>query len=100
MDYFASCALGHGGYSRTAVQALNGPPRVGWGYSRGRWHEHRHLMSGTPLPEVSAMLGHANVNITLTVYTHFIPKMHTDSSARLADAIFGSKNEVVHLRST
>ena len=26
-----------------------------------------HLMNGTPIPEVSAMLGHANVNITLTV---------------------------------
>jgi integrase len=39
-----------------------------------------HLMNGTPIPEVSAMLGHANVNITLTVYTHFIPKMHCMTS--------------------
>jgi hypothetical protein len=37
-------------------------------------------MNGTPIPEVSAMLGHANVNITLTVCTHFIPKMRTDST--------------------
>ena len=50
-----------------------------------------HLMLGTPIPEVSAMLGHANVNITLTIYVHFVPKMQTESSARLAAAIFGSK---------
>jgi integrase len=63
-----------------------------------------HLMNETPLPEVSAMLGHANVNITLTVYAHFIPKMHTDSAAQLAAAIFkGEKtvsDEVVHLKTT
>jgi integrase len=63
-----------------------------------------HLMNGTQIPEVSAMLGHANVNITLTVYTHFIPKMQTDSSARLAAAIFSGKkpdrDEVDHLSRT
>ena len=52
-------------------------------------------VNGTPIPEVSSMLGHANVNITLTVYTHFIPKMQTDSSSRLAAAIFsGGKTGV------
>jgi integrase len=50
-----------------------------------------HLMNGTAIPEVSAMLGHANVNITLTVYTHFIPKMRTDSSSRFASAIFSGQ---------
>jgi Aromatic amino acid lyase len=59
---------------------------------------------GTPIPEVSAMLGHANVNITLTVYTHFIPKMQTDSAANLAAAIFSSKkpvnDQVGHLKDT
>jgi integrase len=45
-----------------------------------------HIMRGTPIPEVSAMLGHANVNITLTVYTHFIPKMQTFSiDTRISD---------------
>ena len=61
-----------------------------------------HLMNGTPIPEVSSMLGHANVNITLTVYTHFIPRMQTDSSSRLAAAIFSGKkpdgDEVDHLK--
>jgi integrase len=53
-----------------------------------------HLMQGTPIPEVSAMLGHANVNITMTVYAHFIPKMQTDASERLAAAIFSGKKTV------
>jgi integrase len=61
-----------------------------------------HLMNGTPIPEVSSMLGHANVNITLTVYSHFIPKMQTDSSSRLAAVIFsGNKpddDQVNHLK--
>lgn len=47
-----------------------------------------HLMQGTPITEVSAMLGHSNVNITLTVYSHFIPKMRTDSTQRFAASIF------------
>ena len=50
-----------------------------------------HLMNGTPIPEVSAMLGHANVEITLKVYTHFIPKMRTNSADRFAAVIFGDK---------
>jgi integrase len=47
-----------------------------------------HLMQGTPVPEVSAMLGHASVDITLKVYTHFIPKMRSDSAKRFAASIF------------
>ena len=61
-------------------------------------------MQGMPIPEVSAMLGHANVNITLVVYSHFIPKMRTDSTARFAAAIFKPKNplsnEVFHNKTT
>jgi integrase len=63
-----------------------------------------HLMNGTPIPEVSSMLGHANVNITLTVYTHFIPKMQTDSASTLAAAIFSGQkalsDQVDHLKDT
>ena len=47
-----------------------------------------HLMQGTPAPEVSAMLGHASVDITLKIYAHFIPKMRSDSTARFAASIF------------
>jgi integrase len=53
-----------------------------------------HLANGTPITEVSALLGHANVNITMTVYAHFIPKMQTDSAARLAASIFQAHKEV------
>jgi integrase len=63
-----------------------------------------HIMRGTPIPEVSAMLGHANVNITLTVYTHFVPKMQTDSASTLAAAIFSGQkvvsDQVDHLKDT
>jgi integrase len=63
-----------------------------------------HLMNGTPIPDVSSMLGRANVNIRLTVYTHFIPKMQTDSSSRLAAAIFSQKktvnDQVSHVKDT
>lgn len=51
-------------------------------------------MNGIPIPEVTAMLGHANVNITMTVYVHFIPKMQTDSVAKLAAAIFSGEKPV------
>jgi hypothetical protein len=51
-------------------------------------------MNGTPIPEVSAMLGHTNVNITLTVYTHFIPRMQTDSSRDLQRRFSAGKNRL------
>ena len=61
-------------------------------------------MNGTPISEVSAMLGHANVNITLTIYSHFIFKMRTDSAARFAASIFNGQNLVtgrdVHHKAT
>jgi hypothetical protein len=50
-------------------------------------------MNGTQLPEVSAMLGHADVTTTLRVYSHFIPKMRTDSTARFAASIFKSNQD-------
>lgn len=61
-------------------------------------------MNGTPIPEVSAMLGHANFNITLTVYTHFIPKMRTNSMEKFAASIFNKENPfgegVIHDKTT
>ena len=63
-----------------------------------------HIMRGTPIPEVSAMLGHANVNITLTVYTHFVPKMRSDAASTLAAAIFSGEktfvDQIDHLKDT
>jgi flagellar assembly factor FliW len=62
-------------------------------------------MNGTPIPEVSAMLGHANVNITLTVYTHFIPKMRTNSTEKFAASMIFNKKKpfgegVIHDKTT
>lgn len=51
------------------------------------------LANGTPITEVSALLGHANVNITMQVYAHFIPKLKTDSASRLAESIFKAPSE-------
>jgi integrase len=47
-----------------------------------------YLMNGTPIPEVSAMLGHSNVSITLAIYSYFVPKTRTDSANKLASVIF------------
>jgi integrase len=49
-----------------------------------------HLMAGTPIPDVSAMLGHARMDVTLQVYSHFIPQMRSASASRLADAVFSA----------
>jgi integrase len=49
------------------------------------------LSQGTPITEVSSYLGHADPQITLKVYSHWIPRMKTDSISRLADMILGAK---------
>lgn len=59
-----------------------------------------HLMYGTPITEVSAMLGHADVTTTLQVYSHFIPKMRTNSAARFAASIFSSSVATVESTGT
>ncbi len=63
------------------------------------------LALGTPITEVSAYLGHANPQITLQVYSLWLPRTKTDSVSRLAEAIFnGGKNplgdQVGHLKDT
>ncbi len=50
-------------------------------------HNSRHthasalLSAKTPLPAVSARLGHANTNITATIYAHAIPADDDDAAA-------------------
>ncbi len=63
------------------------------------------LSQGTPITEVSAYLGHANPQITLQVYSHWLPRTKTDSVSRLAKAIFNSgkkplDDQVGHLKDT
>ena len=49
------------------------------------------LSQGTPISEVSSYLGHADPQITLKVYSHWIPRMKTNSISRLAGMILGAK---------
>lgn len=49
------------------------------------------LSQGTPITEVSSYLGHADPQITLKVYSHWIPRTKTDSISRLAGMIFNQK---------
>jgi integrase len=42
------------------------------------------LSQGTPITEVSSYLGHADPQITLRVYSQWIPRTKTDSISRLA----------------
>lgn len=51
------------------------------------------LMSGISPIEVSTLMGHSSVHVTLAIYAHFIPKMRTDSASRLAEAVFGGSKE-------
>jgi hypothetical protein len=49
------------------------------------------LSQGTPITEVSSYLAHADPQITLKVYSHWIPRTKTDSISRLAGLIFNAK---------
>ena len=49
------------------------------------------LSQGTSIPEVSSYLGHADPQITLKVYSHWIPRTKTDSISRLAGMILNAK---------
>ncbi len=49
------------------------------------------LSQGAPITEVSSYLGHANPQITLSIYSHWLPRTRTDSVAKLAAAILSQK---------
>jgi integrase len=72
-----------------AVLKLNGLPRL-------RFHDLRHacatllLAAGVPVHVVSERLGHRDERITLTVYSHVIPKQRRDAADRLDALIYGS----------
>ncbi len=53
----------------------------------------RMIENGWPLPDVSAQLGHANVNITMQVYAHSIEKRAQSLEAMdaLADRLTGAE---------
>jgi integrase len=62
---------------------------------RVRYHDLRHtsatlaLAAGVPAKVVSERLGHANVGVTLDVYSHVTPKMDADAAAQIAAQIPG-----------
>jgi len=67
-----------------------------------RFHDLRHtfasllLANGEDIVRVSRLLGHASPTITLSVYSHMLPREHYGSTDRLASLIYGNKVETSH----
>lgn len=65
------------------------------GLPRIRLHDLRHtfatlaLCAGVPAKVVSEILGHASIAITLDVYSHAVPALQEDATARVAGLVFG-----------
>ena len=63
---------------------------------RIRFHDLRHtcatilLARGIPVKQVSEMLGHSDIAITLRVYGHVLPTMH-QAAAEMMDTVFSRK---------
>ncbi len=41
------------------------------------------INAGVPVIQVSHMLGHSAVSMTLDIYSHLIPSMHTDTADQI-----------------
>jgi integrase len=67
-----------------------------WSLPRIRLHDLRHtwatlaLEAGVPAKVVSERLGHANISITLDVYSHVNEAMDAGAAERVASVIFGT----------
>jgi integrase len=65
------------------------------GLRRVKFHSLRHsyasgcLMHGSPISEVSARLGHANVGITATIYSHWFKGTDSGAASRYTETLFG-----------
>lgn len=61
-----------------------------------RFHDLRHthatlgLAAGVPAKVMQERLGHANVSITLDLYTHVVPGMQEQAAATMGALVFGS----------
>ena len=66
------------------------------GLSRIRFHDLRHthatlaLAAGVHPKVVSERLGHADIAITLNLYSHTIPAMEEEAAAKVAALVFGT----------
>jgi integrase len=49
------------------------------------------LRAGVPAKVVQERLGHANISITLDLYSHVIPGMQRDAAAHVAALLFGDQ---------
>ncbi len=90
-------------YDRKAILKYGLYPAVSRaGVKKLDMHSLRHsyasilLSQGTPITEVSAYLGHANTQITLEVYSHWLPRILTNSISRLANSIFSEEPNLGH----
>lgn len=70
------------------------------GLRHTRLHEGRHsaatmlLGMGTPVHEVSAMLGHSKASVTLDIYAHAIPGVGAAAGTRLTERMVEGRNSV------
>jgi integrase len=55
----------------------------------------QHLIAGTPLLEVSKMMGHSKPTVTLEVYSHWAAGEKSSSQPRLASRIFAAGEEEI-----
>ncbi|MCD6475336.1 MAG: tyrosine-type recombinase/integrase [Anaerolineaceae bacterium] len=57
------------------------------------FHDLRHttaslmINAGILIIEVSRLLGHSSINVTLDTYTHFIPSMHNEKANLIDDIL-------------
>jgi integrase len=71
---------------------------VAGGVRRIRFHDLRHTCatlaqaSGMPVERLSKMLGHADVKITLSIYTHSTEDDNAESAANYTDSLLGSSS--------
>lgn len=80
------------------------PALEGAGIRHVRYHDLRHswasnlLEAGANLADVSRDLGHANVYITLKIYTHAIPKIRKGTSDQMAKLMSGRSGNKMETR--
>lgn len=76
------------------------------GLRKIRFHDLRHtfasllLANGEDIVRVSRLLGHVSPHVTLTVYSHMLPKEHYGSADRLSQLIYGASGTLKSADST